>query len=93
MISGCIIDAGMPDLFCAELAKADMAEARPLVPALPGMAVPIPPPMPPIITDDWPILPSIMPSDESFIMAVTKADDTVMPWPLAYWDIAAIAIP
>ena len=40
-----------------------------------------------------PIMPSITPSEASSIIAVTTPDEFGIPMFIAYWDIAAMAIP
>ena len=68
-----------------------MAPPRPLVPAVAGIALLVP--MPPIITVLLLVLPSMTPPAASLIIAVTMADDEVMPWVWAYCDRPASAMP
>jgi len=95
-MSVCMSAAVTPDLFIAEPAKADIAVAIPVVPAL--ACIIVPPIMPPLIPltemDVEPIMPFIFPSEASFIIAVTiPDDDTVIPMVFAYCDMAAMDIP
>jgi len=64
--------------------------ARAIVPTVACNMSPEPVIPPPMEICALPYLPSIMPSDASPIMAAMKADDLVMPRPLAYSDIATI---
>ena len=76
-IRACVVDATTPDLFSADVMNASIAAPRPVVPAVEGSAMLIP--IPPIITEIPNILPSRVPSAASFIIAVTIADDELIP--------------
>ncbi len=70
--------------------------ASPVVPAVGFIMVPppiMPPDMLPMVIVLVPIIPFIAPSDESSIMAVTIADEEVIPISFAYSDMAAMAMP
>ena len=91
-----MLEAGSPDAFIDEFMKSDMAVARLAVPAVTDIVlVLVPPIIAPIDIEIGvlPALPSIMPSAASFIMAVTNAEEFVMPRVLADCDIAASVMP
>jgi len=90
-----MFDAFRPDTLLVLVIKAVIAVARLLVPAVVAIMPVVPPIIPSIDIEIWvlPIMPFMVPSDASLIMAVTKAEDTVILRIFADCDMAAIARP